>query len=119
MGYSAIIAGHSHTTCLGIPLMTEDGLPRLVPLHNGDERFRAVTGALNRDQVYWDFLSEAGAGRKVIIMWLGNQHLTSYLFAPSPPFDFFVLERPDLPTSTGVHIVPETAVAAMLTHVLR
>jgi hypothetical protein len=110
----AVIAGASHTTCLGVPLLTEDGVPKLVELTGGDGRFCAVTGALNRDAAYWHLLAEAAAGRKAIILWLGNQYLTSFMFAPSPPFDFFIADRPELGTSTDVHIVPETAIAAMI-----
>lgn len=106
----AIIAGHSHTICLGVPGTSES--PKLVDLVNGDARFLGLIGPWPRDQAYWDLLVQATAGRKVAIFWDGNQHLGYYLFASPPPFDFFLSHRPDLPGEGGVHLVPETAIRA-------
>lgn len=114
MPLTAVIAGHSNTVCLGVPLFTEDGIPKLVDLAGGDRRFQAVTGTYTRDPPYWDLLAEVGSGRKVVIVWLGNQHLLTYLFAPSPLFDLFVFDRPDLDVAPGLQIVPEIAVRTHL-----
>jgi hypothetical protein len=107
-----MIAGHSHTTCLGLPLASEDGSPKVADLVNGERRFQGLVGAWPRDQAYWDFLTHAGAGRKVALFWAGNAHNCSHLFAFPPPFDFFLYNRPDLPVEAGVHVVPETAIRA-------
>lgn len=107
-----VIAGNSHITCLGVPPFTEDGVPKLVELSIGGTHFDAVTGSLVRNSAYWHFFTRVAAGRTALILWQGNQHNATYLFAPSPPFDFFVAERPDLPISENMEIVPETAVAA-------
>lgn len=107
-----IIAGHSHTVCLGVPLASEDGSPKVADLVNGERCFQGLVGAWPRDQAYWDFLTHAEAGRKVALFWDGNQHNTLILFAFPPPFDFFLFNRPDLPIEAGVHIIPETAIRA-------
>jgi hypothetical protein len=110
---TAIIAGDSHTVCLGVPLFTEDGSPKLVSPSADDPRFLGVTGALRRDDRYWNLIAENGAGRKIAIFWLGNQHLTGHLFAETPGYDLFVERLPDLRPAPGLHIVPENAIRAL------
>jgi hypothetical protein len=105
-----IIAGHSHTVCLGVQYESDDSSPKLLDLTNGDSRFQGLAVFLHPS--YWDRLAQLAAGRKVALFWSGNQHLAYYLFASPPLFDFFLSRRPDMPVEANTHIVPETAVRA-------
>jgi hypothetical protein len=105
-----IIAGDSHTFCLGVWPPSEDGSPKLIGLVNGDSRFLGWTGPAPRDARYWTRLSEVAAGRKVVILWHGNQHNASFLFSSSPPFDFFLSGPTGLPVDDGSFILPEAAI---------
>ena len=105
-----IIAGHSHTVCLGVQNVSDDGSPKLLDLTNGDLRFQGLAVFLHPS--YWERLAQLAAGRKVALFWSGNQHLSYYLFASPPLFDFFLSRRPDMPVEANTHIVPETAVRA-------
>lgn len=108
----AIIAGHSHATCLGVPLLTDDGSSRLVPLTNGDARFLAFTGAFPRPASFWPELAVAAVGYAlpVILFWQGNQHVSDFLLCPAQPIDFVLHEESDLPINPAAEIVPDLAV---------
>jgi hypothetical protein len=105
-----IIAGDSHTFCLGVLPPSEDGSPKLIDLVNSDSRFLGWTGSAPRDAAYWTCLPGAAAGRKVVIFWHGNQHNASFLFASSPPFDFFLSNPTNLPVDDDCFILPESAI---------
>jgi len=106
---AALIVGHSHTVCLGVPLISATRAPAVVDIP-GFPSFQGLTGVWPRDQAYHDRLKEEAVGRKMIFVWRGNQHLAHYLFATRPYFDFFLSSRPDLPVMNNACLVPETAV---------
>lgn len=105
-----VIAGHSHTVALGVPIATADGRPRLVEL-TGEPRAQGLTGAFPRDEAYWSRVVELSQAATVAICWNGNQHLAGLLIAPA--FDFPLRSRPDLPV-VPVRLVPELAVRELL-----
>src|SRR5436853_3065441 len=92
-----IIAGHSHATALGVLLRSPENPNRLVPLASEAPEFVGFTGAWPRDAAFWEGLVRQAAKRDVVLVWMGAQHLTQFLFAAVPPFDFVLAEAPELP----------------------
>ena len=105
-----IIAGHSHCSCLGVPLGTRDGLSRLVMLENGDGRFCGFSGSWPRIPSFWEDLAEAARGRTVILVWQGNQHMAEFILAPGQAFDFVLFEDQDLALDPHAEVVPDLAI---------
>ena len=48
-----------------------------------------LAGGPPGDPHYWDLLAKVGAGRRVVIVWNGNQHNAGFLLSPDPPFRVF------------------------------
>ena len=109
---AAVIAGHSHTLALGVPLCSSDGLTRVVALP-GEPRGDGLTGPWPRDDEYWTQVVALSRERTMAICWNGNQHLAGLLVS-RPPFDFALRSRPDLPVDTASLLVPELAVRELL-----
>ena len=110
-----IIAGHSHSACLGVPLgRTHEGASQIVALENGDRRFCGFLGKWPRVPGFWGELAQAARGRTVILVWQGNQHLTEFLLMPSHPLDFVLSEDPSLDLDPDAEIVPELAIQTRL-----
>jgi hypothetical protein len=107
-----VIAGHSHATALGVPIVSPDGATRLVEI-DGDCRFAALTGAFPRTDDYWSQLVALSAERTIAICWNGNQHLAAFLVT-TPPFDFALRARPDLPVDPTARVLPELLVRELL-----
>jgi hypothetical protein len=105
-----VIAGHSHTVALGVPISSPDGLTDFVAL-SGEPRATGLTGAFPRTDEYWADMVALTKVRTVAISWNGNQHLAGLLVAQ--PFDFALRSRPDLPVAP-ITIVPELAVRELL-----
>lgn len=96
--------------CFGVPLRTHDGRVGLVPLNAAEGRFVCLNGPFPRGRTYWRTLERLAQSHKVFIYWHGNQHMEEHLFASTPPFDFVLSDKPDLPIVAGAAIVPEQMV---------
>jgi hypothetical protein len=108
---SLLIAGDSHITSFGIPLKSEDDAHYVESLKQHGEDVLGLVGAWPRQfDNYWAAAQEHAEGRMIAVFWGGNVHLSSYLFAPTPLFDFVASDNPDLPLDETATIVPEEAI---------
>lgn len=104
-----LVTGHSHITCLGIPLKNADGDNQLVAIA-AEPCFHGLVGAWPREKRYWEQVIALTAAHRVAISWMGNQHNSKYMLLEPPGFDFMLTQQPDLPIDLGVPLVPEQAV---------
>jgi len=102
---TAVIAGSSHIICFGVPLRS--GRVDLLPLSDGEGRFMCLNGPFPRTTSYWRRMERLARRHKLFLNWQGNQHMAEHLFASTPPFDFVLAERPDLPLAPEAAIVAE------------
>lgn len=109
-----IIAGHSHSASLGVPLRGPSEHGGLVALDAKDMRFCGFTGAWRRTSRFWQELATVGVGRTVVLVWSGNQHNALFLLSPTRRFDFVLYEDPALPLDPGADLVPDLAVQERL-----
>jgi hypothetical protein len=98
-----VIAGHSHTAALGVPL---DSAMRLVPVAHPRAAFAILAGPWPRTKAYWRELVRIAHGRMIAVVWMGNQH-ADFIFAPEPLFDLVKSRNTDLPMIEGAVVVPE------------
>jgi hypothetical protein len=103
-----IIAGGSHSTCLGVPHHSIDSEPVLVQLD--DPRFVGMTGHFPRNQEYWDALVGRSARRTVAILWSGNQHYARFLLRYTPQIDVILPGNDGLPIEVDATVVPVMAI---------
>lgn len=82
-----LIAGHSHIFAMGAP---QSYRGPLALLKTSDRVGYFVMEEWNgrRSDEYWRKLVDWSTGRDVLIAYNGNQHHSSFLFAPRPLFDF-------------------------------
>lgn len=106
---ACVIAGHSHTWALGFPKVHPEGCYGVVP-HPDDERFVGLKAPGRPDPQYWNELVKLSNAHPIALSWFGNQHFRDFTFATTPPFDFAVASRPDLPVDDTVVLVPELVV---------
>jgi len=97
MNEPIVLAGHSHATALGVYVDTPDFVHRLLPVRNEDPRFEGFTGFWPRQENYWNSLAKVVAGRRVALLWDGNQHNAIWLFSRGVVFDVALREMPELP----------------------
>ncbi len=103
-----LIAGHSHSYCLGLPSASADAKPEVVPIAEG---FDGLIGPWPRTEVYWDELVRFAKAerREVGLSFLGNEHHAHFLIERAP-FDFVLSSDPSEQIESGVPVVPETLV---------
>lgn len=115
-----LIAGDSHIVSFGIPLKSTDGSHYVTDLKQHGDGVLGLVGAWPRQfDVYWAAAQEHAKGRTIAVFWGGNVHLSSYLFAPTPLFDFVPSANPDLPLDETAVIVPEEAIRALFAAPIR
>lgn len=102
-----IVAGHSHTVCMKVPLKSPDGSPQEVVIRDG---IVGLTGCWPRDREYWSRLYEWSGVGPIFLSWMGNQHKSYFLFEPEPAFDYLCARRPDLSLEGLADIVPESLI---------
>lgn len=106
---SILIAGHSHVTALGVPLVRETYELRQVG--NGKvPAFGLVGGWPREDTDYWQEVASRSNGRTVAILWRGNQHFHHFLIMPTNDFDFVLESEPHLDADPAKPIVPEATI---------
>jgi hypothetical protein len=106
---SILIAGHSHITALGVPLLGEGYELRRIA--DGETPvFGLVGGWPREDTDYWDEVARHAQGRTVAIFWRGNQHFHHFLIMPSEDFDFLLQSEPGLDADPSRTIVPEATI---------
>ena len=79
-----VVCGHSHAAAiLFAQLNLESGIPHpdVAVCYTAD--FAQGPPA---DQEYWEFVGEISRGKKLAIVWNGNQHNANFLFQTVPPF---------------------------------
>ena len=80
-----ILAGHSHLCALvgnhyaAVPALIE---------HPGHESLCVMGGDWPRKESYWDALVARASGRRIAIIWGGNEHNSLYFFEAAVKFDF-------------------------------
>lgn len=105
-----IICGHSHVFVFGFDSTSKDSEHCLHPLHThhgGIFGFSTIEGPYN--ERYWHKLCELQqfqTGARVIIFWLGSQHLAEFLFEHATKFDFFLKNRNDIAVDLDSMILP-------------
>jgi len=102
---TAVIAGSSHIICFGVPLRS--ARVDLLPLSDRERRFMCLNGPFPRTTSYLRTMERLARRHKLFLYWQGNQHMAEHLFASTPPFDFVLAERPDLPLAPEAAIVAE------------
>jgi hypothetical protein len=103
-----VIAGHSHVCVFQFWSHNQAGFIPLPLLDGQVLGFCTMDGPYHDS--YWDELVEHAAGKTIVILWLGSQHLAEFLFAPDQPFDFFLSRHPGLPLQCGAQLIPESVV---------
>lgn len=112
-----IFAGHSHVRAFRMPVWS-GGEPQLLPLYGRrDDKILGLLGASPRDAAYWDALVQNSEHKTVFLFWCGNQHLSRFLFATKPVFDFYLASDPLVPMLPNTMLVPETMVRAVLNEI--
>lgn len=77
-----IVCGHSHAAAiLQAQLNLENPNPDVAVCYTSDFE-QGPPG----DQEYWEFVGEIARGKKLAIVWNGNQHIANFLFQTIPPF---------------------------------
>jgi hypothetical protein len=108
---TAVVAGHSHTVCFGIPF-SPDQRWRLIEL-SPDPKIYGLQWPRPRPHPR-DFIHEIARlskGKRLFLLWGGNEHLAQFLLASSPLFDFVSSELPHLPLHKDAVVLPESLVA--------
>ena len=110
-----VIAGDSHIASYGVPIKSErdDYYLMKIKTHH-DDTFGVVGAWPRRFEEYWDATLKYADGNHLVVTWGGNTHLASFLFLPSPPFDFISSSTPELPLMPNVEIVPEEVLRTIL-----
>lgn len=109
--HELLIAGDSHIVALSVEKKHPAGDYKVEPIPEHGQGVLGLIGAWPREfDNYWDAIQEHARGRAVAVTWGGNRHLTSFLFAPTPMFDYVVACRPDLPVNTRIDLIPEAAI---------
>lgn len=108
-----LMAGHSHVGAFRFQAW-DGGDPRLLPLKGREEeRLLGLVGGA-RDSRYWDKLVEEARDADVLLLWGGNEHLSRFLFAADPLFDFYLRSHPSFECEQDAILVPEMQVRALL-----
>jgi len=77
-----IVCGHSHAAAiLQAQLNLESPHPDVAVCYTSD-----FTQGPPGDQEYWEFVGEIASGKKLAVVWNGNQHIANFLFQTIPPF---------------------------------
>ena len=79
-----VVCGHSHAAAiLSAQMNIESGIPNpdVAVCYTSDFE-QGPPG----DQEYWEFVGEISHGKKLAIVWNGNQHTANFLFQTVPPF---------------------------------
>lgn len=92
MTLHALVAGDSHTLCMG------PGNEAIGPLHDiifedahlCITRMRPSTRRSKFDGSYWDSVSSEVSGKIAVISWKGNQHIVGALFRTGKDFDIIL-----------------------------
>lgn len=111
---SILVAGHSHIYSWGFPGEVMTAVPTLMPLRHSSNAYQGLTGVWPRDEFYWDSLLVYGVGKIVALSWMGNNHMSLYLFASPAPFDLINADEPDLPVDPSAQLVPEAVFIAQI-----
>ncbi|HEV7305246.1 hypothetical protein [Ensifer sp.] len=112
-GRRLLLAGHSHSTALGVPNTSPDAPFGAVPIDIAGGRVIALPVPGSRTPAYWDAVVEQSVDTTVLLVWNGNQHLAKFLFEAGKPFDFYIANRPDIAVQP-VDLIPESLIREIL-----
>jgi hypothetical protein len=110
---SILIAGHSHSACLGLVRM-DGGEPRI------EEMLSTPTLSVHGLSYCWptpflpDFLPPHIAGKHLVLIWQGNHAQSKFNLVVQRQFDFVSSGLPGVPLTDDAWIVPESLVEAAL-----
>lgn len=108
-----VIAGHSHTNCLGLIRPNVDGvvIEALTPPKSD------LYGLVHQAPPPTNFAELIGMnsdGMHLALLWQGNYHLAKYLFVDDVPFDFVLSSAPEMSLHENASLLPEALVEAGL-----
>lgn len=96
-----IITGHSHRWCLGIKNESKQLRPGIFGVWAPDSGCPSV-----------ETLREIAKDKRLVLLWMGNDHLSRFMYAPTPLFDFRSSAMPRLGIDPAATLVSEASVAA-------
>jgi hypothetical protein len=80
-----VIGGHSHLNAMVGDRHEEKPTLRALA---GQEDVAVLDGSWPRDETYWSGLAEAAPGKRIGLIWGGNEHNSVYFFQAAYEFDF-------------------------------
>jgi hypothetical protein len=114
-----IIGGHSHIFALGAPTGYKGPIGLSPIAVDGRSGYFLMDEKIDRTAEYWDALVSHAKGRKILILFRGNQHRTAFMFAPDPLFDFVDVAGPHREPFVGAVVVPRRLVKARFVPTIR
>lgn len=107
-----LIAGHSHTHCLGLRRNDDQIVP--INLHGGPPIIYGLSTGWPLPENFNEIVRTKSAGMHLMLVWTGNIHLAHFMFAQQKRFDFVSSVLPSLPITPDVIVLPESLVETRL-----
>jgi hypothetical protein len=117
---SALILGHSHLACLGVPQAPRAGskpfTPYIKTLGAGPISLSAMPYQAPEDETLpmLDAIAGRSEGAALVMLWQGNLHYIKFLLVERPPFDFVLSTEPDRPLERDCCLEAESLVEESL-----